>query len=155
AVWWQCHRRLLAGGLFVGGGPGKDILSPGGGKPPEFSEVARGNEGGGVYPGLLLGLCPPGERFVVFFPRPGKYFRMLDFPRAGTKATRPLSKQITGFGIAFRVGVGRLRYGSSCGVAQLRQAGSHCLRARSARRPAVRVCRGCVSCSPVGRRRRL
>jgi uncharacterized protein (DUF488 family) len=53
AVWWQCHRRLLADALVVRGIPVSHILS---GSPPEphaLSEFARVQGGSLTYPGLL------------------------------------------------------------------------------------------------------
>ena len=53
AVWWQCHRRLLADALLVRGVPVRHILSAGEAKPHELSEFARETEGSVRYPGLL------------------------------------------------------------------------------------------------------
>lgn len=53
AVWWQCHRRLLADALLVRGVPVRHILSAGPPKPHELSEFARVTEGSVTYPGLL------------------------------------------------------------------------------------------------------
>lgn len=53
AVWWQCHRRLLADALVVGGIQVKHILSAATAKPHELSEFAREEEGRVIYPGLL------------------------------------------------------------------------------------------------------
>lgn len=53
AVWWQCHRRLLADALLVRGVPVLHILPPGPPKPHELSEFAREAEGEVIYPGLL------------------------------------------------------------------------------------------------------
>jgi len=53
AVWWQCHRRLLADALLVRGVPVRHILSLGEAKPHELSEFARETGGGIIYPGLL------------------------------------------------------------------------------------------------------
>jgi uncharacterized protein (DUF488 family) len=53
AVWWQCHRRLLADALVVRGIPVRHILSPAEPKPHELSEFAREEGGGVIYPGLL------------------------------------------------------------------------------------------------------
>ncbi len=53
AVWWQCHRRLLADALLVRGVPVLHILSAAPPKPHELSEFARESGGGGIYPGLL------------------------------------------------------------------------------------------------------
>lgn len=53
AVWWQCHRRLLADALFVRGVPVRHILSVGQPKPHELSEFARVANGMVTYPGLL------------------------------------------------------------------------------------------------------
>lgn len=55
AVWWQCHRRLLADALLVRGVPVLHILSPAAPAPHEFSEFAREVEGELIYPGLLTG----------------------------------------------------------------------------------------------------
>jgi uncharacterized protein (DUF488 family) len=53
AVWWQCHRRLLADALLVRGVPVRHILSAGPPKPHELSEFARVTGGSVIYPGLL------------------------------------------------------------------------------------------------------
>lgn len=53
AVWWQCHRRLLADALLVRGIPVLHIMSAGDPKPHELSEFAREIEGEVIYPGLL------------------------------------------------------------------------------------------------------
>ena len=53
AVWWQCHRRLLADALLVRGVPVLHILSSSAPKPHELSEFAREREGRVIYPGLL------------------------------------------------------------------------------------------------------
>ena len=53
AVWWQCHRRLLADALLVHGVPVRHILSAGSPKPHELSEFARITGGSVTYPGLL------------------------------------------------------------------------------------------------------
>jgi uncharacterized protein (DUF488 family) len=53
AVWWQCHRRLLADALLVRGVPVLHILPSGEAKPHELSEFARESGGGVLYPGLL------------------------------------------------------------------------------------------------------
>lgn len=53
AVWWQCHRRLLADALLVRGVQVRHILTAQEAKPHELSEFARPVEGGVTYPGLL------------------------------------------------------------------------------------------------------
>jgi uncharacterized protein (DUF488 family) len=53
AVWWQCHRRLLADTLLVRGVPVLHILSAAAPKPHELSEFAREADGQVIYPGLL------------------------------------------------------------------------------------------------------
>jgi uncharacterized protein (DUF488 family) len=53
AVWWQCHRRLLADALVVGGMSVRHILSAAPAKPHELSEFAREDGGRVIYPGLL------------------------------------------------------------------------------------------------------
>jgi uncharacterized protein (DUF488 family) len=53
AVWWQCHRRLLADALFVRNVVVRHILSRGEAKPHQLSEFARELAGGVTYPGLL------------------------------------------------------------------------------------------------------
>lgn len=55
AVWWQCHRRLLADGLLVRGVPVLHILSSVEPKAHELSEFAREHEGEVIYPGLFTG----------------------------------------------------------------------------------------------------
>lgn len=53
AVWWQCHRRLLADFLTVRGIPVLHVLPSGPAKPHELSEFARVDATGVTYPGLL------------------------------------------------------------------------------------------------------
>lgn len=53
AVWWRCHRRLLADTLLVRGVGVRHILSVAEPKPHELSEFARREGGGVIYPGLL------------------------------------------------------------------------------------------------------
>lgn len=53
AVWWRCHRRLLADALVVRGVPVRHVMSPERANPHELSEFARLSEGGLTYPGLL------------------------------------------------------------------------------------------------------
>ena len=53
AVWWRCHRRLLADTLLVRGVEVRHIFSDAKPKPHELSEFARQDVGGVIYPGLL------------------------------------------------------------------------------------------------------
>jgi uncharacterized protein (DUF488 family) len=53
AVWWHCHRRLLADFLLVRGVPVRHILSASDPKSHELSEFAKEDRGGVIYPGLL------------------------------------------------------------------------------------------------------
>ena len=53
ALWWQCHRRLLADVLLVRGVQVQHILASGVAKPHELSEFARVDHGRVTYPGLL------------------------------------------------------------------------------------------------------
>lgn len=53
AVWWKCHRRILADALLVRGVPVQHILSAAASKPHELSEFARAEQGEVTYPGLL------------------------------------------------------------------------------------------------------
>ncbi len=53
ALWWQCHRRLLADALLVRGVPVRHILSAGQPKLHELSDFARVADGMVTYPGLL------------------------------------------------------------------------------------------------------
>jgi uncharacterized protein (DUF488 family) len=53
AVWWQCHRRLLADALMVRGVPVLHILSSAAPNPHELSDFARAVDGEVIYPGLL------------------------------------------------------------------------------------------------------
>lgn len=52
AVWWQCHRRLLADALVARGVPVRHVLSAAAPKPHELSEFARVEAAGVTYPGL-------------------------------------------------------------------------------------------------------
>lgn len=53
AVWWQCHRRLLADALVVRGTRVLHVLSAADPKPHELSEFARVSGEAVIYPGLL------------------------------------------------------------------------------------------------------
>jgi uncharacterized protein (DUF488 family) len=53
AVWWQCHRQLLADALLVRGVPVCHILGFGDAKPHQLSDFARICDGRVTYPGLL------------------------------------------------------------------------------------------------------
>jgi uncharacterized protein (DUF488 family) len=52
AVWWRCHRQLLADALLVQGVPVWHIVGAGS-KPHEMSAFARIRDGKVVYPALL------------------------------------------------------------------------------------------------------
>ena len=53
AVWWQCHRQLLADALLARSVPVRHILTAGDAKPHRLSEFAQVSEGRITYPGLL------------------------------------------------------------------------------------------------------
>jgi uncharacterized protein (DUF488 family) len=53
AVWWRCHRRLLADSLLVRGTPVRHIVSAAAAKPHELSEFARVSGRQVTYPALL------------------------------------------------------------------------------------------------------
>ena len=53
AIWWQCHRQLLADALLARGVPVRHILSVGEAKPHRMSEFAKVNNEQVTYPGLL------------------------------------------------------------------------------------------------------
>jgi uncharacterized protein (DUF488 family) len=53
AVWWKCHRRLLADALVVQGEPVRHIVGASEPKPHELSDFARIREGKVIYPALL------------------------------------------------------------------------------------------------------
>jgi uncharacterized protein (DUF488 family) len=53
AVWWRCHRRLLADALVARGVPVLHILSGSAPKPHELSDFARVVGHTVTYPGLL------------------------------------------------------------------------------------------------------
>ena len=53
AVWWRCHRRLLADALVARGIPVLHILSAAEPKPHELSEFARLRGTSVIYPGLV------------------------------------------------------------------------------------------------------
>ena len=52
AVWWRCHRQLLADALLVQGVPVWHIVGAGA-KPHEMSAFARIRDGKVIYPALL------------------------------------------------------------------------------------------------------
>ncbi len=53
AVWWRCHRRLLADALLVRGTPVRHIVSAADAKPHELSDFARVSGSRVTYPALL------------------------------------------------------------------------------------------------------
>lgn len=53
ALWWRCHRRLLADALFVRRVAVWHIMPGGPAKSHELSEFARSERGKVFYPGLL------------------------------------------------------------------------------------------------------
>jgi uncharacterized protein (DUF488 family) len=53
AVWWRCHRRLLADALLVRGTPVRHIVSAAAAKPHALSEFARVSGRHVTYPALL------------------------------------------------------------------------------------------------------
>jgi uncharacterized protein (DUF488 family) len=53
AVWWQCHRQLLADAVLARGVPVWHILPSGDAKPHRLSEFARVIDGRVGYPGLV------------------------------------------------------------------------------------------------------
>ena len=53
ALWWQCHRRLLADALFVRGVIVQHIVPGRPPKPHELSEFGRPDGARVIYPGLL------------------------------------------------------------------------------------------------------
>ena len=53
AVWWQCHRQLLADALLVRGVPVRHILPGAEPKVHQLSQFARVDAEGVTYPGLL------------------------------------------------------------------------------------------------------
>jgi uncharacterized protein (DUF488 family) len=53
AVWWQCHRRLLADALLANDVPVRHIQGNGQAKPHQMSEFARVSGTVVTYPGLL------------------------------------------------------------------------------------------------------
>lgn len=53
AVWWRCHRQLLADALLVRAVPVRHILDAKAPKPHQLSEFARTDRGRIWYPGLL------------------------------------------------------------------------------------------------------
>ena len=53
AVWWECHRRLLADALLAHGVPVRHILPGGEAKAHQMSEFAQLCGSAVIYPGLL------------------------------------------------------------------------------------------------------
>ena len=53
AVWWQCHRRLVADALVARGVAVRHILGPDAPKPHELTDFARVESGRVRYPGLF------------------------------------------------------------------------------------------------------
>lgn len=50
AVWWRCHRRIIADYLLAAGGRVVHVLAPGQSAPAEMSEGARPARGAVTYP---------------------------------------------------------------------------------------------------------
>ena len=48
ALWWQCHRRIIADYLLAAGEPVEHILAAGKIEPAALTENARVRPGGGV-----------------------------------------------------------------------------------------------------------
>jgi uncharacterized protein (DUF488 family) len=53
AVWWRCHRQLIADALLARGVPVRHILPTGEAKPHRLSDFAKVDRGQVTYPGLL------------------------------------------------------------------------------------------------------
>jgi uncharacterized protein (DUF488 family) len=53
AMWWQCHRRLLADALVARGEDVRHIMSPTSAQPHELTEFACVESGRVSYPGLF------------------------------------------------------------------------------------------------------
>jgi uncharacterized protein (DUF488 family) len=53
AVWWRCHRQLIADALVARGVGVRHIVNAGEARSHELSELAVIREGGVIYPGLL------------------------------------------------------------------------------------------------------
>jgi uncharacterized protein (DUF488 family) len=53
AVWWRCHRQLIADALVARGVEVRHIVNAGEARSHELSELAVIREGGVIYPGLL------------------------------------------------------------------------------------------------------
>ncbi len=54
AVWWRCHRQLIADALVARGVPVRHILSDTSAPPHTLTSFARvGDDGGVTYPGLV------------------------------------------------------------------------------------------------------
>jgi uncharacterized protein (DUF488 family) len=53
ALWWRCHRQLLADALLVRGVPVRHIVPGAEPKVHQLSQFARVDAGGVTYPGLL------------------------------------------------------------------------------------------------------
>jgi uncharacterized protein (DUF488 family) len=53
AIWWQCHRQLLADALLARAVPVHHIMGPAAAKPHRLSDFATVQKGRVSYPGLL------------------------------------------------------------------------------------------------------
>jgi uncharacterized protein (DUF488 family) len=53
AVWWRCHRQLIADALVARGMKVRHIVGAGEARAHELSELAVVRDGGVIYPGLL------------------------------------------------------------------------------------------------------
>ena len=51
AVWWRCHRSLIADALVARGEPVRHILTPGRAEPHVLRDFARVENGRVTYPG--------------------------------------------------------------------------------------------------------
>lgn len=52
AVWWRCHRRMIADAMLARGWDVRHILSKSAASPHEFSKIARLDEGRVTYPAV-------------------------------------------------------------------------------------------------------
>jgi uncharacterized protein (DUF488 family) len=53
AVWWQCHRQLIADAIVARGGEALHIMSAGAARPHALTSFARVHGGQVTYPGLV------------------------------------------------------------------------------------------------------
>ncbi len=61
AVWWRCHRRIIADYLVDRGWPVIHLMGEGKEQPAKITPAAQGRDGHLVYPARVASVPPPGH----------------------------------------------------------------------------------------------